>query len=106
MQRKPLNTNAADESQVKEATAKEVRAHERELNDVRAILGTKEGRRLYWRYLGFCKVFSSTFNHSGSVTAYQEGMRNVGLALLADVHEADPSAYLLMLKESEGDKNV
>ena len=42
---KPLVKNAADPGQVKEAESKLKRHRERELNDVRAVLSTPEGRR-------------------------------------------------------------
>lgn len=96
--------NAADETQVREADGKVKRGRERELNDICALLSTREGRRFIWRYLGKCGVFTTSFHNSGSVTAYNEGGRNIGLMLLADVNDASPDAYLTMMKENKGDQ--
>lgn len=98
----PLVTNAADKSQIKSAARKQRWSREKELNDVRVILSTKHGRRLWWRYLGRCGVFASTFT-GNNTTFFKEGERNIGLMLLADLNEAMPEAYALMQKEaSEG----
>ena len=36
--------------------------------------------------------------------AFREGERNVGIRLLADITEASPDAYLLMLKEANDER--
>lgn len=96
-----LVKNAADEEQVKKAESKLKRVRERELADIHQILQSQYGRRFYWRYLTECKVFETSFSHSGSITAFNEGVRNVGLKLLTDLNEASPDSYLTMLKESK-----
>src|SRR5687767_10645516 len=98
---KPLVTNAANEGQVNEAEKKVKFGRDRDLSDVSAILATLHGRRFIWRYLTECRVFETSFNNSESITYFNEGMRNIGLKLLADVNEASPDAYLQMLKESK-----
>jgi hypothetical protein len=102
---KPLVTNAADESQVKAAVQKLRRRRQQELNDVRAVLSTREGRRMFWRYLDFCGVYRTSFQGQFQ-TFFNEGQRNVGLVLLSDVNEADPKAHALMLEEDRKEKNV
>lgn len=99
---RPFVKNAADRSQVKEAEKKVRRLRERELNDVRFILSSQEGRRFLWRYLEKCKVFETSFT-GNSTTFFNEGMRNVGLMLIADINEAEPEAYLKMMNESKGE---
>ncbi len=92
--------NAAEPEKVEERTRKVKHTRKRELEDVRAILATQSGRRFYWRYLSECGVFRSSFT-GDTGTYYNEGMRNVGLKLLADMNEADPDAYALMQKEAQ-----
>ena len=41
----------------------------------------------------------TSFNASGSVMAFNEGQRNIGLMLQAEVLEASPEAYMTMLNE-------
>jgi hypothetical protein len=82
-----------------------VKERRQQLEDVRWILSTKSGRRFFWRYIGDCGVFRSSFTGS-SDTFFKEGMRIVGLNLLSDINDADPKAYALMMSEnSEGDTN-
>lgn len=100
-----VNKNLANEAQVKEAKLKEKRGRERELDDVRYVLNSKQGRRFLWRYLAECGVYRSSFNGQFQ-TFFNEGQRNVGLKLLADIQEASPEAYVTMMKESKGEANV
>jgi len=96
-----LVKNAADAEQVKEAGDKAQRNRRQELDQVRLVVGTSLGRAFYWRLLQLCGVFQSSFNHSGSITAFNEGQRNIGLKLLADLNEAAPEAYVTMMRESK-----
>jgi hypothetical protein len=102
---KPFVKNAADESQVKGAEGKGKRKREQELEDIRSVLATRQGRRFFWRTLIMCHVFETSFT-GNSQTFFNEGERNIGLKLFADLNESDPEAYLKMLRESKGDANV
>lgn len=97
----PKNTNAADEAQVKEAAIRVKRGRQQELMDVVFLLSDKRGRRFFWRYLTTCGVFKSSADNSGSWTYFNEGRRDIGLQLLADVDAASPESYAVMLRESK-----
>jgi len=74
--------NASDEEQVKKAGKKQkdaVKEHEKDLKD---LLKLKAGRRFFWRYLSICGIFNSSLAETAELTAFNEGMRNVGLQLL------------------------
>lgn len=90
--------NAADEGQVQEATRDAKLRRERELNDLRSVLNTVEGRRFLWRILEFCGLYKTSFTGS-SETFFLEGQRNVGIKLITEIIETEPEAYLLMMKE-------
>ena len=97
--------NAADESDVNKAREKEKFGRERELSDIQHILSTAQGRRFLWRYLETCGIYRSSFTGS-SETFYLEGQRNIGLKLLADITEASPESYMLMMKaQKQREKN-
>lgn len=96
--------NLADKQSVKEHEAKDRRRRERELDDVRHILASEEGRRFVWRYLGITGVFQTSFTGS-SETFFKEGQRNVGLKLIDDITQAEPESLIKMMKE-KGDVNV
>lgn len=93
--------NAADETQVEDRKQKEKRGHERELEDMQRLLASPEFRRFAWRYLGKCKVFETVFNSHGGLMNLNEGMRTVGLMLLAEITAADPQAYIVMTVEAK-----
>lgn len=83
------------------------RLRKRHISDVRKVLGTVEGRRIYWDLLKETGVFRNSFSANANQTAFNEGRRDVGLAILADVNKADSDAYPRMQREywSERQKN-
>lgn len=93
--------NAADESQVKAQEKHSKFARQQEVRDVCELLSLPAGRRFLWRYLETCGVYKLSFDHSGSITSFREGARNVGLKLLSDITEASPDSLILMMKEAK-----
>ena len=86
----------------REAEADEVDAREtrrKELEDMRWLLGHPQGRRIALRLLDETGLFRSSFNHSGSLMAFNEGRRNLGLWLTAELMEANADGYLKVLRE-------
>jgi hypothetical protein len=79
--------NAADEEGVKSRKRKDESARDRELHDLRTLMQSIEGRRFIWRLLDRAGVFRTSFT-GNSTTFFNEGQRNMGLIVLADVHEA------------------
>jgi hypothetical protein len=94
----------ADPGQVKKAGERAKLTRQTELRDLLHVLTDREGRRFVWRYLSEAGVFRSSFHQSGSVVFWNEGKRQMGLTLLADVMEADPSAYMTMATEAQQDE--
>jgi hypothetical protein len=91
--------NASDESKVAEQGQKEKLVRQQEIADLKAILSTAHGRRLWWRVLDKAGVLRTSFDHSGSVTAFNEGRRSIGLWAWAEMESAMPEAYVAMLAE-------
>lgn len=88
--------------QEREAEADEAGARERrrkELDDLRWLLGHPQGRRIVSRVLDEAGVFRSSYNHSGSLMAFNEGRRHIGLWMTAELMEASADGYLKILKE-------
>ena len=71
-----------------------------EQEDFKWLMGNKRGRRIVWRLLERTGVYRSSFT-GNSETFFREGMRNVGLTLLAQVHEITPDQFAVMLKEQQ-----
>jgi hypothetical protein len=93
----PTDLRALDRRQAK---ADEERARRRQLerDDIAWLMGSLRGRRIVWRLLETCGVYRSSMT-GNSETYFREGMRNVGLILLRDVHDAASDEFLTMLKE-------
>lgn len=88
--------------QARDAEAEDAKARERrrkELDDLRWLLGHPQGRRIIGRLLEEAGVFRSSFNHSGSVMAFSEGKRHMGLFITSELLEAAPDGYMKVLKE-------
>ena len=94
-----LQTNAADEAQVKAAPEKQKSKREKHLNKVRACLSSKDGRAYMWHLLGYCKVFEDIWVPSAEIHRLA-GRQGVGHFLMKEIIEADESAYLQMQKEA------
>jgi hypothetical protein len=87
--------NLADEGQVKESEKEIKLRRENEIADLRKVLDTDFGRRFIWKIFGTCGIYRISFT-GNSETFFNEGARNVGLKLRADVFEAKPEALLQM----------
>lgn len=75
-----------------------------EHEDFKWLMGNKRGRRIVWRLLERTGVYRSSFT-GNSETYFREGMRNVGLMLMAQVHELTPDQFAVMLKEQNNGKH-
>lgn len=71
----------------------------RELDDLRWLMGHAQGRRIAARVLERTGLFRTSFHNSGSVMAFNEGRRDVGLWLTAELQTATPDAFSKLLSE-------
>ncbi|MFN7610835.1 MAG: endopeptidase [bacterium] len=69
------------------------------VEDVKWLMSSPRGRRLVWWLLSKSGINRTSFNNSGSVMAFNEGQRNIGLMLQGEVLEASPDAFMTMLEE-------
>lgn len=76
-------------------------AKENEADDYKWLLSTDRGRRMVWGWLGDYGVFRTSFNSSGSITAFNEGQRNAGLRLITAVMEHAPEMFPVMQAEAK-----
>lgn len=88
-------TNAADRQQIQ---------RDKEMNDLRWVLSDPRGRRFIWRLIGWCKVFESIFDPSGSKAFYNSGRQDIGHRVQLEVCEADQNRYYEMMTEAKGNK--
>lgn len=96
--------SSMDETKVKDNNSKINRLIEREEDDLRFVLSSRQGRRLLWRVISECGVFKLSYTGSAD-TNFNEGQRNMGLKIMTMIDEADKNAVSVMMKESKEDEN-
>lgn len=92
-------TDASDPDQVAKARKKEKYKDEDYSDDLRKVLRTEEGRRVFWRLLEWCGVYRSTWA-PGQEIYFKAAKRDVGLKIITDMESADPRLYAEMLLEA------
>ena len=95
----PQDLIALEEAQAKQAAANRF-LRDTEVSDFRFLMASTQGRRFVWRLLDKAGVFRSTFRTTGEGD-FLEGMRNMGLLLLNDIHEICPEKYYVMVREQQ-----
>jgi hypothetical protein len=66
----------------------------------RFLLDNPHGRRILWKLISSCGVYSRDADNSGSWTYFKDGARSVGLNLIADICESDPEGYIKLQKSN------
>lgn len=93
--------NAANKIDVQVKGRRVKARRQREMNDLRQVLSTPEGRRFLWRLMSECGAFASVVRSGlDSSVFYLSGKQDVGHFIQAEVIEANEGAYLTMQKES------
>lgn len=93
----------AEEKDRKEQQEEERREREQELEDVRFLINTPQGMRFFKLFFERAKVFTMSMT-GNSWTYFNEGRRDIGNRVLADIVEADPTkvaALLLVVKKED-----
>ena len=72
--------------------------------DTKWLMSNKRGRRLVHGLLERAGVWRLSFSTNALQMAFNEGMRNEGLALLAKLMTHCPETYAQMLKEQKDDE--
>lgn len=71
--------------------------------DLERVMSEKWGRRFVYRELARTGLYRTSYVAGDpSGMAFNEGQRNVGLMLVADIHAACPEQYSRMLAENDG----
>jgi hypothetical protein len=69
--------------------------------DMRWLMSSQQGRRIVWRLLERAGIYRTSFSGDANRTFFNEGARNVGLSLVADIHANAPEMYALMTQEAK-----
>ena len=100
-----MKKGATTPEQVKKQEDNKKMRRQQELNDLRAVLSTQEGRRFFWRFLEKGKVFSATFT-GNSTTFYNDGVREFAQVFFLDLMEIGLDVLATMQKEHKKDMEI
>lgn len=95
-----------DEELQEQLDKKTQQLRERELDDLRVVLGFKQGRRFVRRLLEESGNYRTSFSTEAMIMAFNEGQRNIGLWTIGEIHQASPTAYDLMQREYRSDSLI
>lgn len=97
--------DSSDKSAVRRAV-KAAKRDEAQLRlDLRSIMQTEHGRRWIHSLLERSRVFDNPFSTDPGLMAFSCGEKNIGLQLIAELHEVSTDLYLIMMKEnSDGNR--
>jgi len=70
-------------------------------DDTRWLMADARGRRLVWQWLSDAGLFRSTYTGEALSAAFNEGQRNQGLKLHAQVMRHTPEQFIRMLAEAQ-----
>lgn len=70
---------------------------------LKRIVENEDSRAWLWDLMAFCGIARSSFT-GNSTTFFNEGQRNVGLKIQAELVKHHPDKYITMMKE--GDKHA
>ena len=91
----------ARELEKREQEARERNARKTEIADLKWLMSSPRGRRLMWRFMTLAHTFQLSFNTNAMQMAFNEGNRNLGLQLLAEVMEHCQELFPVMQKEQQ-----
>lgn len=94
----PTETSG-QETRLAEKRHAEAVAAAQEVQDLRWLMKSRQGRRVAHRHLERLGVFQSSFNTNALTMAFNEGRRNEGLRFLGQLNAACPEEYITMLQE-------
>lgn len=93
--------DASDPQEIEAQREKLELERERELNDLRFILKSPQGRRVFRRILAEARLFQSTFT-GNSRGMFLEGRRDLGLFVLHEGATAAPTEMASVLIDMQG----
>ncbi|MCM7554195.1 hypothetical protein [Enterobacter kobei] len=89
-----------DEERKAELEARQQLLAQRDIDDIKFVMDSEQGRRVVWGLLEKGQVFGTCFNVDPNITAFNEGQRNLALVLFQRVMTHCPDQYLKMAAEA------
>lgn len=96
----PFSGDGGAAAEKEESVRKQIERSQ-QVTDFRKIMAEEHGRRFIWRVLERAGIYRTSFAGSSEQTFFREGERNMGLMLVAEIHEICPEMYSRMIKEAK-----
>jgi len=93
--------NAGDAQHVAKAKSRQKTRGLQKKAALRKLMSDAEGRMWMWDLLTLCGIFHSSFSVEALRCAFNEGRRDIGLRLLADINQLSPELYIRMMGENQ-----
>ena len=74
---------------------------DREVEDLKWLMGHRQGRRIMWRVLGMTGLFRNPHIPGTNDVLFRCGEQNIGQMLNAEIHTICPEQYPVMVKEHQ-----
>ena len=97
--------SAADRKSIRRKEKEARQADRLRAEVISGVMSTAAGRQWLWDTLASCHMFHTTFNGDALASAFAEGQRATGLAILSDIMLACPDQYIQAMRESN-DRNA
>lgn len=92
----------ASDSKAVKAAVKDAKSAEAIIREgLRETMSSEQGRKWLHSLLLKCDPFRSPFSSDTHLMAHRCGEVNIGLQLIAEMHEVSPELYLQMMKENK-----
>lgn len=95
-----IERDVGDGRQVAEDQRRAKVREQRRLNGLKMIMASPDGRLWMWQFLSGCGLFRVSFTGNGNRDAFDNGMRNAGMPIFADIQRHCMDDYLKMTKEN------
>ena len=98
--RDPHDALARDpDAEAADAAQAERTRREQQVEDIKWLMAHAPGRRIVTRLIEETGLFRTSFHTSGSVMSLNEGRKQIGYFLQAELVTITPDAYLKLLKD-------
>lgn len=97
--------NDVNQDDKKRQEQKQKLKRENDLDDLKYLMQSHQGRRFFWRLLGHCSVYNSIFNTNALVQSHNSGKQDVGHFVQGEIIQASPDGYLKMQSEHQIKEN-
>lgn len=97
--RDEVSYDAADPVQVRQRQLSAKRREKADRDVLTSLMSSPDGRAWIWSYLSDCHCFALSFDRDPYQTAFNEGERNAGQKLLAQINRTCPDLLIQAQKE-------